>query len=329
MDWYPRLKVLAYEAVADGAARTIGMEDLTAPALRAMLKSEGIGPWLGEAPIPVKDIVRSLSSDARRAAVHGRLKLPGLAGEFRSFAEKVHGIGGPSVMRECLESKEMCRAMVREASEMMKDVLGAEVRDSRQFTHFVNPLTGVIQSGTAQVVSWRKLTGPLYEASGWTSDPSTGGAYGDPGDWAGRLVPPFMFGTRRTRWEGLDVLRYAEYVASGGIDLPSFVCGDRASECLEGRLTETWRLDEAAAEFLERRPTCETRQAFADAVRDWNARQSVVLVSPDRSTVVAARPGLDKQDMVEWCREHLLSVIETYNWIGPVPDLPAPGPAMR
>lgn len=138
-----------------------------------------------------------------------------------------------------------------------------------------------------------------------------------------------MFGTARTAWAGIDPLRFAEYVASGGMDLTSFVCGGRASVCLEGRLTETWMLDEAAAEFLERKPTRETRQAFADAVRAWNARQSAVLVSPDRSVVVPTRTGVGKDDMVEWCRDHLVSVMDTYKWIGPVADVPAPVPAMR
>jgi len=318
MHQYPKLEVVAYEFGSDGSCREIGTEDLTASAIRAMVAPGNLRGWLGRERIPLDEIVPSLSEEARKVAAAGDLYIPDLAPRFRDFAAEVREAGGPMALRDHLRSIELCRKSVSDAAGLLKCVLAAGVSHPGEFSHYADPLTGEIKAKAVDEVAWGRIAHALIDAS--DRAPATRrGSRGERerriDEWDSQSTPPFAFGTVKAPWRGIEPLRYAEFVSRGGIDLLSFVNGDQTKGLLEGRPVDTWFIDEAAAEFLERGASREARQAFADAVRTWNGRQTAAFVVADRTRVVPVRAGVTHEDMAGWCRRHLLSTIRVYGGI--------------
>jgi len=327
MQQYPRLEVVAYEFGSDGSCREIGTEDLTASAIRALVAPGNLRGWLGRERIPLDEIIPSLSQEARKVAAAGDLYIPDLAPRFRDFAAEVREVGGPMALRDHLRSIELCRKSVSDAAGLLKCVLAAQVSHPGEFSHYADPLTGEIKAEAADQVAWGRIAHALIDAPDRAPATRRGGREQRErqiDEWDNQSMAPFAFGTVKEPWRGVEPLRYAEFISRGGIDLLSFVNGDQTKGFLEGKPVDTWLLDEAAAEFLERGPSRETRQALADAVRAWNVRQTAVFVIPDRTRVVPAREGVTHEGMVRWCRRHLLSTIEVYGGIQIERDRPHP-----
>jgi len=330
MQQYPKLEVVAYEFASDGSCREIGTQDLTASAIRAMVAPGNLRGWLGRDRLPMDEIIPSLTEEARRAAASGDLYIPELAHRFRDFAAEVREVGGPMALRDHLRSIELCRKSVSDAAELLKCVYAARVSDPGGFSHYADPLTGEIKAKPDDGYGWGRIAHSLIEGpkrtfsnrrKGWEERER------QIGEWDSQSTPPFAFGTLKAPWRGIVPLRYAEFVNRGGVDLLSFVNGDQTRGLLVGSLVDVWLLDEAAADFLERGPSRETRQAFADAVRAWNRRQTAEFVIPDRTRVVPAMAGVSHADMAGWCRRHLHSTIEVYGGMHLERD--APGAAAR
>lgn len=317
MPHFPTLTVMAYDAGPGKDLRPIGQVDLTGPAMRAMEMPSAWADWLAGKP-DLAQIGTTLPPSVRIAARNGTLRLPDLPARFHVFSGEISSLGGIAVVRKNLVNAEMARVAVSEAASLLRDVSDAELVSADAFRTYVEPMTGE-HVRTAARPQWhrsafRMIASLNTDLVGLSTETRIDPVLMD--RLANESLPPFLFGTREVRWRGVDPTKYADFLAWGGTGIKSFMrrTAPMAVEICD--LTETWRLDEAAADLFERGLSPEAMAEFKESVSEWNARQTAISPEVDRTYVVAVPPQTSKEEMVDWCAMHLESTIRLHGDIG-------------
>jgi hypothetical protein len=315
MDHHPRFRVTAFERLPRGGMRRIGVEDLTVPALKALRSRLREREWLKGRTLSLEEIIRTLSPAARKAACSHRLVLPDLGKRFASFSEEVAAFGGADAALGYILRLELSRRAVEEAESLLRDVSHAAVGDPLAHPFCVEPLTGeIILPSERGTIHWERILAPLLD-----TDPTFGQLverYSDlVREWTIDPKPPFMFGTKLERWAGINPGRFASYVlwswADVEVELNRFIARQPV-RFVEGGPRETWRLHEAVADLLERRPTPENLREFQKCVTQWNAIQTAQVARVDRGTIVITDGNATRADVADWCFRHLGSTISLH-----------------
>jgi hypothetical protein len=148
--------------------------------------------------------------------------------------------------------------------------------------------------------------------------------------WERERVPPFVWGTRPVRWDGISAAWIREAVLSGtdsdsgGPELETsvedMIESDVTDQHHEDAMDEVvdWKGLAFVDEWLPHAGSGDAVDlAFEGKVAEWNAKQTLVSYYEDHGTVVPSRDGVDMATIDRWCErevERRREALERYGY---------------
>lgn len=330
----PRVVVEAFAIEDDGARRSLGDVDLTYAVVQDMMPHgrprEMTFPPMAMALSP------SLDDDMRGLAFAGRLALPSFEAAVSGFLEAIGGLEGVPAAKKHLHDLADARRSLESSQRLLDVVAKARLAAAVEFEMYGTPFHGD-----------RDFVSDIDEAyDGYRWDefaaanpmPETGAAERTGWEaahraWVRTVAPPFVFGTRKVRWAGVDEAAIRiEREENDRVDVAALIENEMSDhfDQAHDHLVDVPALEAIVAEWDAHAGSGdEVDKGLGEKLSAWNARQSIVSFHEDRSAVVPAFDGVGMAGIREWVEGALEGrrafLVATENgWEPPI----RPGPAI-
>lgn len=306
----PRVAVEAFAIEDDGTRRSLGEVDLTHAVVQDMMPlgrpREMSFPPMAMAMSP------SLDDTMRGLAFKGRLAIPSLETEVGGFLEAIGGLDGVPAAKKHLHDLADARRSLESSERLLDVVTRARLASADEFEMYGTPFHGDRDFVSELVEAYEGYRWDEFAAT--EPRPETGAAELAAWDaahraWVRKVAPPFVFGTRKVRWAGVDesAIR-TEREENDGVDVAAMLeneLSDHFDQAYD-HLVDVPALEVIVAEWSAHAHSGdEIDKGLGEKLAAWNARQSIVSFHEDRSAVVPAFDGVGMTEIREWAEAAL------------------------
>lgn len=316
---FPRFLIEAFETDREGnRIRSLGMQDLTWQVVSEMVLPGRRAHIVRDMEIPPRMITihSALTDEARVAGFEGRLAMPGFEETLAAFLAMVGPREALPGFRQRMDDVSMLRSRIKSAAREL-----AEVERARFTTRF-SDFEMFHASHEAVHREFPTSASEAYEDWGWDAyvaehprpdwqeekaRAAWNAAYGT---WVRQEAPPWVFGTIKDNWSGVDAKDIRECAEDGGhaYNIENIV-DDSLSDHHEDAGDDVVDMDDLCGIVSKWWPHAGTGSAedlaLEAAVAKWNSRQRVASYFPDARVILPTRMGLTQADAVSWCKRRL------------------------